>query len=179
MQTGTDRRVTIIEEELAKSRRAFDVELDAAPTDRLLRAPNGEWTPAQIVWHVAKVERAVARLIERLDAGIAPMETVPPGPRPDSITRMLDAFNILDRSHKLVAAAEVTPPPKVDFEAERARLIDGRAQLTAAIRKAGPRLSLMRYEHMFFGMLDGWQWALFPARHEERHLLQLREVIRR
>lgn len=177
MQTETDRRVTRIEEELTRIRRAFDAELDAVPADRLHRAPPGAWTPAQLVWHVAKVERGIARLIERLDAEIAPMQTVPPGPRLESVLTLMDAFPVLDRSKKLVAVEGLRPPATVDLVAERARHADGRAQLTDAIRKAGPRLSLMRYEHMYFGPLDGWQWALFVGRHEERHLLQLREVI--
>jgi hypothetical protein len=35
----------------------------------------------------------------------------------------------------------------------------------------------MRHDHPFFGPYDGWQWALMVARHEERHLLQLHEVV--
>lgn len=176
MQTAVDRRVMRIEEELTRTRREFESALDALNADRLHHAPTGAWTPAQILWHVAKVERGIARLIERLDAAIAPMATVPPGPRLEMVTKVLDAYPILDRSRKLVASEPLRPPPTVDVEAERARLVDGRAQLTDAVRKSGPRLSLLRYDHPFLGPLDGWQWTLFVARHEERHLLQVREV---
>jgi hypothetical protein len=34
----------------------------------------------------------------------------------------------------------------------------------------------MRYDHLLFGPFDGWQWVLSVARHEERHVDQLREV---
>lgn len=157
-------------------RRAFEASLDGVPAGRLHRAPTGEWTPAQLVWHVAKVERGVARLIERLDAEIPPMTTVPPGPTLDGVMRTLDHIAYLDRTQKRPAPTALVPPAEVDLVAERARWADGRAQLLAAIRAAGPRLSLMRYDHLLFGPFSGWQWVLSVARHEERHLLQLDEV---
>jgi hypothetical protein len=54
---------------------------------------------------------------------------------------------------------------------------DGRAQFFTAMQNAGPRLSLMRFPHPIFGPFDGWQWSLMIARHEERHLAQLHEVV--
>lgn len=177
MLSATDRRVTRLEEELGRVRRAFESALDAVPADRLHRAPAGAWSPAQIVWHVAKVERGVARLLERLDAALPPMSTVPPGPSVENVTALLDSFPFLDRTTRLRAPEGLRPPESLDLVAERARWADGRAQLTDAIRRSGPRLSLLRYDHVFFGPFDGWQWTLMVARHEERHLLQLHEVV--
>lgn len=177
MSTGTDRRVVILEAELERVRREFERALDSVPPDRLHAAPDGAWTPAQLVWHLAKVERGVARMIERLDAAIGPMTTVPPGPGTAKVLGVLDKFPFLDRTQKRNAPEATSPPATVDLVAERARWADGRVQLFGAIRQSGPRLSLMRYDHPFFGPFDGWQWTLMVARHEERHLLQLHEVV--
>jgi hypothetical protein len=176
MLPAIDPRVTRLEEELARVRRAFETSLDAIPGDRMHRAPSGAWTPAQLVWHVAKVERGVARLIERLDAGLPPMSTVPPGPTVAAVMHTLDHIPYQDRTQKRPAPTPLVPPDTVDLVAERARWADGRAQLLVAIRAAGPRLTLMRYDHLLFGSFDGWQWVLSVARHEERHLHQLNEV---
>jgi hypothetical protein len=176
MPPTSDPRIVRLEEELARVRRAFETSLDAIPGDRLHRAPPGAWTPAQLVWHVAKVERGVARLLERLDAALPPMSTVPPGPTTDGVMRSLDHIPYLDRTQKRAAPTALVPPEQVDLVAERARWIDGRAQLLGALRAAGPRLTLVRYDHLLFGPFDGWQWALSVARHEERHLHQLNEV---
>ncbi len=176
MNTGIDSRVARLEEELARVRREFESALQAVPADRVHRAPPGAWTPAQIIWHVAKVERGVARMIERLDAAIPPMATVPPGPRSEQVTHLLDNLPFHDRTQKLTAPEPLRPPETIDLVAERARWTDGRIQLLDAVRQAGPRLSLIRYDHVFFGPFDGWRWTLFVARHEERHLAQLREV---
>ncbi len=177
MSTGIDSRVARLEEELTRVRREFESALQAVPADRLHRAPAGAWTPAQIVWHVAKVERGVARMIERLDAAIGPMATVPPGPRSEQVLHLLDSVKFHDRDRKLTAPEPLRPPATIDLVAERARWADGRLQLLDAIRQSGPRLSLIRYDHPFFGTFDGWRWTLMIARHEERHLLQLREVV--
>lgn len=177
MEVSIDRRVTKLEAELARVRQEFEAALDRVPPERLHKAPAGQWTPAQIIWHVAKVERGIARLFERLDAAIPPMATVPPGPSLDRVLHLLDHHNYKDRTRKIVAPDAITPPAEVDLVAERARWADGRVQLIDAMRASGPRLSLMKHDHPFFGPYDGWQWALMIARHEERHLLQLHEVV--
>ena len=174
---GSDRRVQVLEQELASVRGEFTSALDAVPSELLHRAPAGHWTPAQIVWHVAKVERAVARLIERKDAAIPPMTTVPPGPSTKQVLGVLDKYPFLDRSRKLMALEGLRPAAQVDLVAERGRWADGRVQLLEAAYVAGPRLSLIFEDHPFFGPFDGWQWVLMVARHEQRHLLQLRETV--
>lgn len=175
----TDRRVTAIETEMVRVRREFEAALDAVPPDRVHRAPPDQWTPAQIIWHVAKVERGVARLFEKLDASIPFNSTVPPGPRTEVVLTLLDKYDFRNRNRTVAAPDGVRPPEsaQIDLVAERARWSDGRVQALAAMHKAGPRLSLLRHDHPVFGPFDGWQWALMLARHEERHLLQLHEVV--
>lgn len=174
---GDDKRVQILEVELARVRDEFMAALDAVPPEQLHRAPAGRWSPAQIIWHVAKVERGVARLIELRTAEIGPMDTVPPGPSTHTVLAVLDKFPFLDRSRKINAPEGLGPPEQVDLVVERGRWADGRSQLLAAAHESGPRLALIRHDHPFFGAFDGFQWVLMIARHEERHLLQLREVV--
>ena len=82
MAAAIDPRVLVLEKELARVRGEFERALAAVPAEKLHKAPKeGAWTPAQLLWHLAKIERGVARLLERLDAGLGPMDTVPPGPR--------------------------------------------------------------------------------------------------
>lgn len=179
MLVPTDRRVTAIENEMTRVRREFEAVVDTLPPDRIHRAPPDQWTPAQIVWHLAKVERGVARLFEKLDASMPANSTVPPGPRTDTVLSLLDKYDFRDRSRRIPAPDGVRPPvsTEIDFAAERGRWNDSRVQVVAAMRNAGPRLSLMRFDHPIFGPFDGWQWALMIARHEERHLLQWHEVL--
>lgn len=174
---GRDPRVKVLEQELARVRAEVEQALDAVPVALLHRAPPGQWTPAQIVWHLAKVERGVARLLERKDAEIGPMDTVPPGPSTRDVLGLLDRFSFLDRSVKRPAPEGLAPPEAVDLAVERGRWTDGRLQLLEAAYSSGPRLSLISHPHPYFGDFTGWQWVLMIARHEQRHLLQLREVV--
>lgn len=174
---SSDKRVEVLEAELGRVRRAFEAALDAVPEPRRHLAPPGRWSAAQIVWHVAKVERSVARLIEMKTAEIGPMATVPPGPSSHSVLKVLDHIPFLDRTRRLEAPEGIRPPAQIDLVAERGRLADGRVQLLAAARESGPRLSLVHHEHLYFGAFNGWQWVLMVARHEERHLLQLQETV--
>ncbi|WKW12282.1 DinB family protein [Pseudogemmatithrix spongiicola] len=172
-----DKRVEVLEAELTRVRRAFEAALDAVPEAKRQLAPPGRWSAAQIVWHLAKVERSVARLIERKNAEIGPMATVPPGPSSHAVLKVLDHVPFLDRSRRLEAPEGIRPPEQVDLVAERGRLADGRVQLLAAAYESGPRLSLIQHPHVYFGDFNGWQWLLMVARHEERHLLQLQETV--
>lgn len=176
MLPGNDLRVARIEPELARIRSGFERALAALPAARMHRAPPGQWTPAQLLWHCAKVERGVARLIERLDSELPEMATVPPGPSPDRVLHLLDHIPYHDRSQKRQAIPGLVPPDTVDIVAERGRLADGRVQLLEAVQMAGPRLSLIRFEHPLFGPFDGWQWVLSVGKHEERHTGQVTEV---
>lgn len=176
MQVG-DKRVQVLEQELTRVRAEFETALDAVPAALRHRAPEGRWTPAQIVWHLAKVERGIARLIERQVAALGPMITVPPGPHSRNVLAMLDRFPFLDRTQKIHAMDGLQPPAEIDLVAERGRWAEGRVQLLDAAYDAGPRLSLVRHDHPAFGPFDGWQWVLMIARHEQRHLLQLHETV--
>lgn len=172
-----DKRVQALEQELTRVRREFEAALSAVPEAQRHLAPEGQWTPAQIIWHVAKVERGVARMIEAKTAALGAMATVPPGPSTLKVLTLLDRFDFLNRSTKLTAPEGLAPPSEVDLIAERGRWADGRAQLLAAAFESGPRLALISHPHPFFGPFDGFQWVLMVARHEQRHLLQLHEVV--
>lgn len=176
MSTG-DKRVQVLEQELTRVRREFEAALTAVPEPQRHLAPPGQWSPAQIIWHVAKVERGVARMLEAKNATIPPMATVPPGPSSLRVLTLLDKHDFFNRSIKLTAPEGLAPPAEVDLVAERGRWADGRAQLLTAAYDAGPRLALIRHDHPFFGPFDGFQWVLMIARHEQRHLLQLHEVV--
>ncbi|MEK0431247.1 MAG: hypothetical protein RL139_1051 [Gemmatimonadota bacterium] len=172
-----DPRLPIIEAELARVASAYAEVLDALPPERQDAAPEGRWSPVQIVAHISKVQYWVTKVLGEAEAALPPMSTVPPGPAPSRVLSLLDRFPVLDRSRTVSAPAGSQAPRGLVLAEERRRWVDGRAALTSTLARLGPRLSGVRADHPAFGSLDGWQWALFVARHEERHLAQLREVV--
>jgi len=172
-----DPRVASLEAELGRVMSAFDAVLDALPAAMIDAAPEGQWSPVQIVWHLSKVQHWAVGKLTAGAAALPPMSTVPPGPAPATILSLLDAFAIRDRNRRVQAPEAVRPPRGLDLDAERARWRDGRAALLEVLQRIGPNLTNVRGDHPIFGTLTGWQWALWVAQHEERHLEQLREVI--
>ncbi len=172
-----DPRVASLEAELGRVMAAFDAVLDALPAAMIDAAPEGQWSPVQIVWHLSKVQHWAVGKLTAGAAALSPMSTVPPGPAPATILTLLDAFPIRDRSRRVQAPEAVRPPRGLDLAAERTRWRDGRATLVQTLQRIGPSLTNVRGDHPAFGTLTGWQWALWVAQHEERHLEQLREVI--
>ena len=172
-----DPRVRLIESELARVMAAYDAILDTLPLSEVDAAPDGQWSPVQIIWHLSKVQHWVTRGIEQGAAELPRMATIPPGPSPDRLLESIDRFPVRDRSRKVEAPEGIRPPRGLDLAAERARWREGREALVALLQRLGPMLTSVKAAHPMFGPLDGWQFALFVARHEERHLDQLRELL--
>lgn len=172
-----DPRVAALEAELGRVMSAYDAVLDALPAAASDAAPEGQWSPVQIVWHLSKVQHWAHSQITAGAAALPPMSTVPPGPAPASILTLLDAFPIRDRSRRVQAPEAVHAPRGLALDAERARWREGRAVLVQTLQRIGPNLTNVRGTHPAFGALSGWQWALWVAQHEERHLEQLHEVV--
>jgi hypothetical protein len=172
-----DPRVRLIVAELARVMAAFDAILDSLSADEADLAPEGRWSAVQIIWHLSKVQHWVVRGIEQGAASLPKMATVPPGPSPDRLLESIDRFPVRDRSRKVNAPEGILPPAGLDLATERARWREGREELVQLLRRLGPLLTSVSAAHPMFGPLDGWQFALFVARHEERHLEQLRELL--
>jgi len=172
-----DPRVRLIEAELARVRGEFEAILDALPASEGDAAPEGRWSPAQIIWHLSKVQHWVMRGLEQGQRALPPMTTIPPGPSPDRLLASIDRFPVRDRTRRVEAPEGILPPRGLDLAAERVRWQEGREALVALLRRLGPLLTSISAAHPMFGPLDGWQFALFVARHEERHLDQLRELL--
>ena len=134
------------------------------------------WSAAQVMWHLATVQGQVARLLEKAVAALPPMVTVPPGASWEALVASVDRFQLLNRNLRVEAPDGVRPPGGVTLAEERARWTAGRARFRDVIPRLAPHLTLVRHAHPILGSLDGWQWALFMVRHEERHLRQLEEL---
>lgn len=172
-----DPRVTLIAGELTRVMAEYDAILDTLAPSESDAAPDGQWSPVQIIWHLSKVQHWVTRGIEQGAAELPRMATIPPGPSPDRLLESIDRFPVRDRTRKVEAPEGIRPPRGLDLAAERARWREGREALVALLQRLGPMLTSVKAAHPMFGPLDGWQFALFVARHEERHLDQLRELL--
>jgi len=137
------------------------------------RPAENQWSVAEVVEHLCLVEGAVMNYLKsRLDQ--------PPG-KVSPLKKLLPMRIVSLRVKRLEAPKIVRPsadlPPMADllkkFDALRA---DTKEVCNTAGRK---RLSQICFKHPFFGDMDGAAAVSMIAFHEQRHLKQIREILKK
>jgi len=137
------------------------------------------WSIAQIVEHMVIVEEQVlGPLREQLAQAPAP-----PADRDHHLVDRVVMERIPDRSIKargpdfVRPAGQLRPPAALDrvFQNYKrlATLLESAADLRGHMMEAAPLRIVTRGE---FTTMDGYQWALALAAHDERHVRQILEV---
>lgn len=147
------------------------------PADRFTERPAPErWSAAELLEHVAAIEAGCARVIAKRAAG-ARDAGVGAERGESSMLGALDGRGVTDRSRKLKAPEFATPTGSVGREGALGAIAASHAQFKRAVADAdGLALDEVRHTHAVLGEIDLYQWILFVALHEQRHLLQLREI---
>lgn len=134
----------------------------------------GRWSVAEVVEHVARVERGVVRMLEAGRAGtLRPTATPPLGaPLPDAMIALLR-----DRTSPLEAPERVRPTGTATPEEALEGLAQARAALLDAYRTTTDEvLDGAAYPHPFLGPLTLRAWLEMSAHHDARHAAQVAEL---
>ena len=147
------------------------------PVDGFAVRPVPErWSAAELLEHLARVETGCARVIAKRAAG-AREAGVGQEREESSMLGALDGRGVTDRSRKLTAPEIVAPTGGFSRERSLDALAGSRADFKRAVANAdGLALGEVRHTHVVLGELDLYQWILFVAQHEQRHLPQLEEI---
>lgn len=136
------------------------------------------WSAAEIVEHLAIIERGLTRVIQMLlhKAASASAESGTP-PRPMQPFSLAE-FAAQARTQKFVAPEEVRPTGT----AKLADVLDNLRESRAALVALQPRIettdgTLAQYPHPVFGPLNLYQWLAFIGLHEARHLHQIEGLL--
>jgi len=158
--------------ELDGSRRRFLSELEGLRDPGFgRRPPRGGWSVAQVVEHVARSERAIAR-------GFTAMLGGRPGPRfqlLDPLRRLAWTLGLYRVIH-VRAATPLDPAEPLFHEVALAQLAGAREQLLASLGADPGRLATVRLRHPFFGPMRGDEMLRFASLHEERHRRQVARI---
>ena len=170
-------RITELVTVLDAEREALLAAVERVPADRRDERPaEGVWSVAELLEHLHRVEKGIARLLEQRvvearAAGLGP-ET-----ETSSVLAMLDAAQLSDRARRRVAPAPVEPRGEMTAAQALDALLDSRTALRAAVLGAdGLALGEIRQTHPALGDMDLYQWVLFVAYHERRHTAQMVEI---
>ncbi|MBL0940075.1 MAG: DinB family protein [Gemmatimonadaceae bacterium] len=156
---------------LADAQDEMSAALASVPAHLVNAQPSpGAWSVAQIVDHLAIVEDGSGRVVSKLikmSGDVQEANTDPIGP---TITR----FQMWNPALRIEAPDMVVPSATADFAQATERQATARQRLIATLMEASGRaIGEHTFPHQVFGPLNGYQWALFIAEHQRRHLLQI------
>jgi hypothetical protein len=142
--------------------------------EALDRRPSPDaWSPGEILAHLALLDAAVTRILDRQVAS-ARGDGIGPDPSDQSLLASLDAFELEETVVKIQTPGSFVPTRGLSREKLLADLADSRAAFLAAAERArGVDLSRLQFPHPALGRLDMYQWVLFLGKHDLRHLHQM------
>jgi len=136
-------------------------------------ATDGAWSIAQVVEHLALVEDGSGRLLGNFIKQVRDV----PETETDAIAPTLEDQRIWDASRSRVAPEIVSPKGQLSYEEALSRQSAARARLMdALVAASGCALGTVTRPHPALGTLNGYQWALFTAQHQRRHLPQIAAI---
>jgi uncharacterized damage-inducible protein DinB len=141
---------------------------------------NGEgWCPEELAEHLALVEKSITAVVERLlrkseELNMPP----PPGGKIEPPVKFPSAVRKTEMN-KVEAPDRIRPRGGVptgrslqDLKTSREYIKDMRPRMEAV------SLSEAKFPHPVMGELDLYQWLLFIAEHEARHLAQIENILK-
>ena len=151
------------------------------------RPAEGGWTVAEIVEHLATLERQLSQLATMMLGKVESAASAAGGGGGQSDaagTSGFQPFSLDDlveqaRTRKFVSPEQVRPAGGVPVSDSLARLRESRAAFEALrprIERAD--LSAAVYPHPAFGPLNLYRWLAFIGIHEERHLNQIERLLK-
>ncbi|MGE3275107.1 MAG: DinB family protein [Vicinamibacterales bacterium] len=158
-------------------RAALATAVESVPAAARSQPPaDGRWSVAEVLEHLALVERSVVRLLrvkieEARSAGLGPEQSAEP------IMPTVPVEAVLDRSRPITAPERARPRDGLDAAAAWDALAASREALTALVEESdGLALAEVVAPHPAVGPLNAYQWIAFVGAHEARHAAQIREV---
>lgn len=159
---------------LRDAQAAMEAWLDALPSTQRAIRPAGGWSIADIVEHLAMVEDGSGRRIGTLIKGAAGTQDAGTSP----VAPTLEMFRVWQPTRPIVAPPMVTPTGAMDFADALAAQRTARERLMAAYEAAsGLDLAAVTAPHPVLGPLNAYQWGVFVAHHQQRHLHQMRTLV--
>jgi hypothetical protein len=143
------------------------------PDQRNVRSNPDRWSPAEIVHHVALVER---RLAQRLAQLVEQARALPPETETTSALSTKATTNVLNRTDRFVTS-EATEPRDTDPTRVWGELMDARREVVSVVQRGdGLALGAVAAAHPRLGEFNGYEWIAFIGSHAARHADQIREM---
>lgn len=162
--------------------RRMHAAVDGVPRAERGRKPTPTaWSVAEVLEHLAIVERRIDRLFQ---SKLAEARAKGIGQERDQspIVGTIDMDRVLDRGRKITASEAALPTGKLSADDAWAALDEARAALCRTVRECdGLALGEVIHPHPVLGPINLYQWIAFVGGHEARHaaqVIELRDTLR-
>ena len=147
---------------------------DAVPADRrAVRPEPGRWSPAEVIHHLAIVDRRIA---QRLATLVEQARALPPETETSSLMDAPSVKQVIDRSRRFVTS-EASEPRETNPARVWDDLMEARQALeTVVVSGDGLALGKVSAPHPALGGFSGYDWIAFVGSHAARHANQIREM---
>lgn len=152
--------------------------LELLPSELREARPTEEgWSAAEILEHLARVEKGIAKLVALKVAELAGAGHGDDGAGDKPPIDPSRFAIVVEATAKLDAPDRTRPAGELSAGAAARALGETRAMLRAELAKGdGLALATAHHPHPFLGPLDLHEWVFFVGAHERRHAAQLRAL---
>ena len=178
---------TVVTTDLEQARQYF-----AVTRNRIVEATNGlsdaqaQFKPAADRWSIAEILEHMAGAHERVLARVQKDLPQAPAPEANRNARLIDSVvveKIPDRTSRFKAPEFLAPTGKVSASDSIERIFRGYESLISFLESTPDlrghvleSIPLRAVSNGTYTTMDGYQWALATAAHDERHVRQILEV---
>lgn len=168
---------------IAEVLNCLDAELDglrsaveSVPPERRGERPTPQrWSVAEVLDHLARVERSVLKACEQ-QLAVARESGLPEESETSSVRALMPPERVANRDRPLESPERLLPKGN-DADAAWAQVEAVRDRLREFVVSCdGLALSQVGFPHPALGTLNLYQWLLFSAGHHARHAGQIREI---
>lgn len=146
---------------------------ESLPPDRRgVRTDPARWSPAEVVKHLAMVDR---RITQRLAALVAEARALPPETDTSPLLPNPVIARVKNRESRF-RTGQASEPVDADPDRVWEELMETRRALVDVLAGAdGVALSAVSAPHPALGTFNGYEWVMFVGAHAARHADQIRE----
>jgi len=164
-----------IVEQLSDAHHQFCAIVDGIDQKTSERQPSpGEWSVGEVAHHLVLMERKIRQMVRAMRWGLMSKKLPPEMRKPAPLKKVSERKERVKTFATFIplhGRALVETLDKLDIERQKTIKFARRVNLN----KLHPRY----VRHPFIGALNGEEWILFLAHHQERHAKQIEEILSR
>ena len=168
--------IEILVRHLDKCHEDLHAAVQMVPFDqREVVPPEGGWSVAQVVEHLAHTDRVFNQLLAKYVGELRgqPADQIDA----EGMLKRRRLVAVLDRNTKVESRDWILPVQNWPVDEALRNFDDARRGLLRTIRNAeGVPLGSVSYPHFILGELNLYEWIGFVGYHEMRHAAQVREI---